>query len=56
MVCVSIFPQAMLMAADYYIKKENLFIINERQKIFLAIDRLGLNSLSLFEPDKRIIE
>jgi len=48
--------EAMLMAADYYIEKENLFILDERQKIRLAIDRLGLSSISEFDPDKRIIE
>jgi glutamate formiminotransferase/formiminotetrahydrofolate cyclodeaminase len=48
--------EAMLMAADYYIKKENLFILDERQKINLVIDRLGLSSISPFIPEKRIIE
>lgn len=48
--------EAMLMAADYYIEKENLFIIDEDQKIKLVIDRLGLNSVSKFDPKKRIIE
>lgn len=48
--------EAMLMAADYYIEKENLFIIEEDQKIKLVIDRMGLNSISWFDPQKRIIE
>lgn len=48
--------EAMLMAADYYIKKEKLFILDERQKINLVIDRLGLSSISPFIPEKRIIE
>lgn len=48
--------EAMLMAADYYINKEKLFIIDERQKINLVIDRLGLSSISPFIPEKRIIE
>ncbi len=48
--------EAMLMAADFYIEKENLFILEENQKIKLVIDRLGLNSVSAFDPDKRIIE
>lgn len=48
--------EAMLMAADYYIKKENLFILDEKQKIRLVIDRLGLSSISEFIPEKRIIE
>ncbi len=48
--------EAMLMAADYYIDRENLFILDERQKIRLAVERLGLNSVSPFIPEKRIIE
>ncbi len=48
--------EAMLMAADYYIEKENLFIIDEEQKIRLVIERMGLNSVSKFDPNKRIIE
>ncbi|MBS1517165.1 MAG: glutamate formimidoyltransferase [Bacteroidetes bacterium] len=48
--------EAMMMAAEYYINKENLFILDERQKIRLVIDRLGLSSISEFDPDKRIIE
>jgi len=47
---------AMLMAAEYYMKKENLFVIDEDQKIKLVIERLGLNSVSQFHPKKRIIE
>ena len=48
--------EAMLMAAEYYIKKENLFIVDEKQKIRLVVERLGLNSVSPFVPEKRIIE
>jgi glutamate formiminotransferase/formiminotetrahydrofolate cyclodeaminase len=48
--------EAMLQAAEYYIEKENLFIIDEHQKIQLVIDRLGLNSISPFKPKERIIE
>lgn len=48
--------EAMLMAAEYYIKKENLFIVDEKQKIRLVVERLGLNSVSPFNPEKRIIE
>lgn len=48
--------EAIMMAADYYIEKENLFILEEAQKIKLVIDRLGLNSISKFEPIKRIID
>jgi glutamate formiminotransferase/formiminotetrahydrofolate cyclodeaminase len=48
--------EAMLLAAEYYIEKENLFIIDEDQKIKLVIDRLGLNSVTDFKPEERIIE
>lgn len=48
--------EAMLMAAEYYIKKENLFIVDEKQKIRLVVERLGLSSISPFIPEKRIIE
>ena len=48
--------EAILMAADYYIKKENIMIVDERQKIRLVVERLGLNSISIFDPNKRIIE
>ena len=46
----------MLSAADYYIHKENLFIVHEHQKIRLAVDRLGLNQLDAFDPAEKIIE
>jgi len=48
--------EAILLAADYYIARENLFIIDERQKIRLVIDRLGLSSLHEFKPEEKIIE
>lgn len=48
--------EPILMAAEYYIQKENLFIIDEAQKIKLVVDRLGLNSISPFKPEERIIE
>ena len=48
--------EAILMAADYYIEKENLFILDEDQKVRLAIERLGLNSVALFNPKEKIIE
>jgi len=47
---------SLISAADYYIKKENLFVLDERQKIRLAVERLGLSSCSPFVPEKRIIE
>ncbi len=48
--------EAILQAADYYIDKENLFLFDERQKVRLAIDRLGLSSIHPFRPDDKIIE
>jgi glutamate formiminotransferase/formiminotetrahydrofolate cyclodeaminase len=48
--------EAMLLAAEYYINKENLFILDEKQKIRLVIERLGLSSVSQFIPERRIIE
>jgi glutamate formiminotransferase/formiminotetrahydrofolate cyclodeaminase len=48
--------QALLAAAEHYVAREDLFIVDERQRILLAIDRLGLSSVSPFEPDKRVIE
>jgi glutamate formiminotransferase / formiminotetrahydrofolate cyclodeaminase len=48
--------EAILMAADYYMAKENLFILDERQKVRLVIDRLGLSSVNPFRPDEKIIE
>ena len=54
---VGIVPlESLLLAADYYIEKENLFIYEEEQKIRLVVERLGLNSISPFIPKKRIIE
>jgi glutamate formiminotransferase/formiminotetrahydrofolate cyclodeaminase len=46
----------LLMAAEYYIEKENLFIYEEDQKIRLAVERLGLNSVAQFVPQQKIIE
>jgi glutamate formiminotransferase/formiminotetrahydrofolate cyclodeaminase len=48
--------EAVLMAADYYIEKEDLFVLDEDQKIKLVIERMGLNSISKFDPKKKIIE
>ena len=42
--------KAMLDAADYYIAKENLFVLEEDQKVHLAINRLGLATISPFNP------
>ena len=43
--------KAMLDAADYYMEKEDLFILEEDQKVHLAINRLGLSTLSPFKPE-----
>lgn len=48
--------EALLMAADYYIEKEHLLIVDEALKVKLAIERLGLSSCAPFDPKKRIIE
>jgi glutamate formiminotransferase/formiminotetrahydrofolate cyclodeaminase len=48
--------EALLRAAEHYIERENLFILDERQRIRLAVERLGLSSVSAFDPDKRVIE
>ncbi len=48
--------ESLLMAADYYIEKENLFVLDEDQKVRLAIERLGLNSVAAFNPEEKIIE
>jgi glutamate formiminotransferase/formiminotetrahydrofolate cyclodeaminase len=48
--------EAILMAAEFYIEKEGLFIIEEDQKVRLAIERLGLNAVAPFVPEERIID
>lgn len=48
--------EAILMAAEYYIEKEGLFILEEDRKVRLAVERLGLNSVAPFDPDRKIIE
>jgi len=48
--------EAIIMAADYYIEKENLFVIDAKAKVRLAIDRLGLSSIHPFKPEEKIIE
>ncbi|THB78395.1 MAG: glutamate formimidoyltransferase [Desulfobacteraceae bacterium] len=48
--------EAVLMAAEYYIEKENLFILDEDQKVRLVIERMGLNSVAPFKPEEKIIE
>lgn len=54
---VGLIPRdALLMAADHYAEREGLFLLEERQKVRLAIDRLGLHSVSRFDPEERVIE
>ncbi|MFK5954732.1 MAG: glutamate formimidoyltransferase, partial [Desulfobacterium sp.] len=54
---VGIVPlESLIMAADYYIEKENLFVYEEDQKVRLAIERLGLNSVATFNPQDKVIE
>lgn len=47
---------AILSAAEYYMKNEGLMILEEDMKIKLVVDRLGLNAITPFEPKKKIIE
>ncbi len=54
---VGVVPRdAILMAADHYIRKEDLFILDEDQKVRLVIDRLGLSAIAPFNPQEKIIE
>ncbi|XP_034460394.1 formimidoyltransferase-cyclodeaminase isoform X2 [Hippoglossus hippoglossus] len=48
--------KALLDAADFYIHKEQLFVIEEEHKVRLVITKLGLDSLGPFNPKERIIE
>ena len=41
---------ALLEAAEFYIEKEKLMVLDEDQKVHLAINRLGLSTLSPFNP------
>lgn len=54
---VGLVPLAAIMeAAAYYMEKENLFIMEDSQKVRLVVDRLGLSSLEPFNPREKIIE
>ncbi|KAK7109256.1 formimidoyltransferase-cyclodeaminase-like [Littorina saxatilis] len=54
---VGIVPlKALMDSADYFMKKDNLFILEEDQKLRLVINKLGLNSLGAFSPKEKIIE
>lgn len=48
--------KALLMAAEYYMEKEGLFVLYERQKVRLAVQRLGLSVISEFKPEEKVIE
>lgn len=48
--------RAIAMAAEHYVAREELFIVDEAQRIRLAVERLGLSSIAPFVPEKRIIE
>ncbi len=48
--------EAILGAAEFYIRRENLFVLDERQKVLLVVDRLGLSSLHPFKPEEKIID
>jgi len=47
---------ALLQAADYYLEKEGLMVLEEDQKVHLAVNRMGLATLSPFKPKERVIE
>ncbi|XP_048659770.1 formimidoyltransferase-cyclodeaminase isoform X3 [Marmota marmota marmota] len=48
--------KALLDAAAFYCDKENLFVLEEEQRIRLVASRLGLDSLAPFNPSERVIE
>ncbi len=49
--------QAMLDAADYFLKKQNRSLgISESEKIKIAVKSLGLDDLKPFNPSEKIIE
>ncbi|XP_061549036.1 formimidoyltransferase-cyclodeaminase [Phycodurus eques] len=48
--------KALLDAADFYIAREELFIVEEEHKLRLVISKLGLDSLGPFKAKERIIE
>ena len=43
--------RAVLQAAEYYIAKDNLFVLEEDQKVRLVVNKLGLSSLKQFQPE-----
>ena len=54
---VGLIPRAaILSAAEFYVAREGLFVLEERQKVRLAVERLGLGSLGEFRAQEKIIE
>nr|XP_006636740.1 PREDICTED: formimidoyltransferase-cyclodeaminase [Lepisosteus oculatus] len=48
--------KAVLDCAEFYMERDNLFILEEEHKVRLVVSRLGLDSLGPFVPKERIIE
>ncbi|KAI3366209.1 hypothetical protein L3Q82_010033 [Scortum barcoo] len=48
--------KALLDSADFYIRRDGLFIVEEEHKVRLVISKLGLDSLGPFNLKERIIE
>ncbi|KAK2857245.1 hypothetical protein Q5P01_005980 [Channa striata] len=48
--------KALLASADFYIRRDQLFILEEEHKVRLVVSKLGLDSLGPFNPKDRIIE
>ncbi|XP_041810221.1 formimidoyltransferase-cyclodeaminase [Chelmon rostratus] len=48
--------KALLDSADFFIRRDQLFIMEEEHKVRLVISKLGLDSLGTFNPKERIIE
>jgi glutamate formiminotransferase/formiminotetrahydrofolate cyclodeaminase len=48
--------EALMQAAEHYVAREDLFVFDERQRVRLAVERLGLSSTSAFDPARRVIE
>ncbi|XP_040842532.1 formimidoyltransferase-cyclodeaminase [Ochotona curzoniae] len=48
--------RALLDAAAFYCGRENLFVLEEEQRLRLVVSRLGLDSLTPFHPKERVIE
>ncbi|CAL8306907.1 unnamed protein product [Merluccius merluccius] len=48
--------KALLDSAEFYIQRDQLFILQDEHKVRLVISKLGLDSLGPFNPKDRIIE